>query len=167
MKFVQWYIDHDFYIRVQKLRKNTCQVNLPDIVLYEPLVTKSNIIYEIKDNHISYQDLTNDQSRKLILPDYAKRAIIMIDVIIKSIQRDISTDLIVIFNEKEEIVPKKQFLNLFEEYDNPENKEKETKLIEYFQNYLLGNDAAEILEEYDIESGGELVCNLFQTGGIV
>ena len=164
------HISNLYYIKAQKLAElNAVQLTYPASVIYNDKVEEDIYIYHsVTDYMIVYKDSVNNEPLcQLKAPNYIHRILLLEDVFLKCLLKNLDTELMVCIDEKDERVKGEQpLLKLMSEPLTEEEKEKEKNLSALFYELVLEQDGLEKAEKFNIVDGYRIVSNILNNRGI-
>jgi len=147
---------HDFTVKVSNIGSYHYLAQFPEC-------NKPKIDYQyylLKDEWIitRFPDKTNFT---LQVEDYEIRPIILSDILIKSANRNLSVDLIYVYdkNNKND--------TLYNVLPEPSNLEKESALTCFIMEYLTNKPNYSWIEKFSLQSSFDKFIQIYDTGGIL
>lgn len=153
------HIENGYFIAVEKTAKGQLSISYPGNILEKPNLMPFVAIYDISTEGLITKIVSDsDTPIKFKAPNYSRRILIMADVILECMHRDLTEDLLVGDGDM-------GFLEMLDFLPAPEEKKKEKKLETVLVNMIANNEFVQRVSE-DIEEGYQLICQILNIGGI-
>lgn len=169
-KILDLHIKNGYFIKfVQFNNTNGCYVEFPQSIIYPNLRFESEIFcYFIEDCKIKItkqgKNIKDEVVKTVKVPNYARRIVILNDILIESLKRNINHSLIVCY-DKNGIKQEKN--NAFLLLENNVDIDKEKLLLNVLPKNILGVDCNQYAKENDIVDGYNLMKKAFESGGLL
>lgn len=160
-KVKKFHFDSDYVIKVGKNEQGIMKVEYPGNMLKKPHLMPFLVGYNLDEDGI-IKKLTSDSSKDtpFLCCNYARRIIIIADVMLECINRGLNEELFYC-----EEYPELMFTDLKNFLPTPEEVKKEEALESVFVNMIAENKMNQDVDD-GISEGYQLICEILNIGGI-
>jgi hypothetical protein len=163
-KIKDFHIQNNYYVNIQPLKTSLgCVVNFPKNVIHN--FKNVDITYMISHNYdnidIFYVEESETKSKNIQTLIFNTRLLILEDILLKSLQRGISKELVVIDSNR----IKSNIFSIIGVKLSEEHLNLEKELCSVFLKLLEGNIIKDIKDDLLLK-GYEQVFNCFENGGL-
>jgi hypothetical protein len=160
-KLIKFHIDHNYYVKIKPLpRMIGCVVEFPkNIIKKLPEINRSYIINDKLIDIFHVETGKDIDTKSVSISKFGIRLLIMEDILIRTIQRQISRKLIFVENRIKD--------SIFDVLKIDMNKDElilEKELCLIFRGLLAGKVDYEVKKE--IEESYRVLFNCFESGGL-
>ena len=163
------HIINGYFIKViQFSNTNGCYVEFPQSIIYPKKFPSEVFCYFIEDSKLKVtkqgKDIKDEVVRTIKSPNYARRILILNDILIESLKRNINHQLIVCY-DKFNVRQEKN--NAFLLLENKIDVEKESLLFDILPKSIFGIECSQYAKDNNVVDGYNLMKKAFESGGLL
>lgn len=156
-----------YFVRITSIDETCIEVIYPSNVLVEPIIESVLVRYNLENNIITKTVFNNSgdviDTIDIKTPDYAKRIVVLADIIMKCGQLLINSKLIFKYKDGIKLPQEEVILELLVK---PDNRYYELVLFNMFNSLMIGKDSTLLAEANGVLEGYNLLLTVLEMGGI-
>jgi hypothetical protein len=155
-----------YFVGVTLLDEKSLEVSYPSNIMIDPPVESYTIRYIVTENSITKQLIASGSvvdTFDIYVPDYAKRIIIMADIMIQCRLINIGSELIFKYKDGEKLAQDETVIDMLE---RPKDRYSEMVLFNIFNGSTPKKDCAQLAEANNISDGYNLLLTILELGGL-
>lgn len=155
-----------YFVGVTIIDEKTIEVTYPSNIIIDHPVESYTVRYKVMDNSIIKQLIVQGviaDEFEVFVPDYAKRIIIMADIMVQCKLINIGSDLIFKYKNGERLSPDETIIDMLA---RPEDRYSEMILFNIFNGSTPKKDCAQLAEANNISDGYNLLLTILEMGGL-
>lgn len=155
-----------YFVGVTLIDEKTLEVTYPSNIMIDNPVEAYTVRYKVTDNAIVKQLVVNGEvvdDFDVFVPDYAKRIIIMADIMVQCRLLNIGSDLIFKYKDGKRLPKDETVIDML---DRPADRLSEMVLFNIFNGSTPQKDCAQLAEANNISDGYNLLLTILEMGGL-
>lgn len=155
-----------YFVGVTVVDDKTLEVTYPSNIIIDHPIEACTVRYKVTDNSIVKQLVVNNavvDSFDVFVPEYAKRIIIMADIMIQCRLLNIGSDLIFKYKDGQRLPQDETVIDML---DRPVDRYSEMVLFNIFNGSTPKKDCAQLAEANNISDGYNLLLTILEMGGL-
>jgi hypothetical protein len=160
LDIIKFHIDNNYYVNIIPITKLIgCQAQFPANILLN--VPETTITYLIEQDPLRIEIYENNiKPHNVVIPKYSARLLVLVDILMRTIARNLSPALILVEDAKEKTVFDTLDLEL-----STSDQDAEKKMLILLRNFLVSGEAENDIEETLLD-GYRMMLDCFENGGL-
>lgn len=160
-EIINFHLEHKYFVDVSKI-KDGCSVKFPKNLIVIPNIQEYSIDYKIVSDGLMI--VSNEFTKHFAMDNSVKRASIVVDIVLKTLQRNISGNLILVFDG---IVQKKKISEILNPPVEKGDVLKDKKLLKNCLDILTNGADYYEMNKIGIGDQYNYLVNLINNGGLI